>query len=55
MKVGTTVKHKDEQGPKGLGKVTNSDKWSVKVKWLDTGHSAVYHPRILEEVVDENR
>ena len=55
MKVGTIVKHTDALGPKGLGKVTNSDQWSVRVQWLDTGRSAVYHPRILKEEDNESR
>jgi len=50
MKVGTTVRHIDELGPKGLGKIIRSDQWSVKVHWLESGKKAVYHPRILKEV-----
>jgi|15BtaG_2_1085339.scaffolds.fasta_scaffold00170_24 hypothetical protein len=57
MKVGTIVRHRDEErgGPKGLGEIINSDQWSVNVRWRDTGKVAVYHPRILRELVDHER
>ena len=51
---GTTVVHKDPQGPKGEGIVVSSDPWSVRVKW-DNGRSGVYHPRILIAVGEEQR
>ena len=46
---GTTVVHKDPQGPRGKGIVTSADQWSVRVKW-ESGRSGVYHPRILIKV-----
>ena len=46
---GTTVVHKDPQGPRGKGMVTSADQWSVRVKW-DSGRSGIYHPRILIKV-----
>jgi len=51
---GTTVVHKDPQGPRGKGMVTSADQWSVRVKW-DSGRSGVYHPRILIAVAGEEQ
>ena len=53
MKVGTTVKHKDKLGPKGLGEIVRSDQWSVVVHWIESKRTAVYHPRILQVVEDK--
>jgi len=47
MKVGNLVRHKDKLGPQGLGKVTNVDTYSVRVCWLKSERSAVYHRNIL--------
>ena len=52
MKVGTIVRHIDKEGPQGLGEITQSDQWSVKVHWFDSGQRAVFHPRILKEVTN---
>lgn len=50
MKVGNLVRHKDKLGPQGLGKVTNVDIYSVRVCWLKSERSAVYHRDILRVV-----